>query len=77
MPRHLIGGMDMWFGNLRLIFFAETHEERLDALGKIIVSIVAFAFVAAAFSDVWSFPEKWTVATGGLLGFLVGAAKLA
>jgi hypothetical protein len=72
------GGIIMWFGNLRLIFAAPTFSEKVEAFGKVAVSVIALAFIAAAFSDVIpEVPEAYTVATGGTLGLLIGGAKFA
>lgn len=73
-------GKIMWFGNLKLLYNAPSFSEKFDAFSKIIVSVLAVAFVAAAFSDIdilSRFPEHVTVALGGLLGFVIGAAKFA
>ena len=73
-------GRLMWFGNLRLLVGAPTNAERFDAFSKIFVSALAVAFVAAAFSDIdllQAIPERVTVAVGGIVGFLLGAAKFA
>lgn len=70
----------LWFANLRDLFEADDAVTRIDAFGKIVVSVIAVMMITAAFSDVnflsW-IPEAASISLSAVLGFIIGATKIA